>query len=1098
MIHFILGTAKSGKTEYTLNLLKDKALGNENTALFVPEQFSFETERELIDRIGESSLRTISLYSFRWLCDEIKREHGGNAYETIDDNKRHLMMLKTLNSLQGELKIFKGEPSKNVESLIDAIVDFKTSGIKSSQLIEISKNISSGVLKDKLCDLSLVMSTYESLLLNKYIDPIDDLEFVYEIIKKNKFFKDKTVFFDGFSGFSGQQMKIVKRIIDDAKDVYFSFCSDGKTNDEFSVFSPVNKTIRIITDYAKNVAKKQINTPILLDKKLYDSEDLISVCDFFETKNPNKREIKNVSALTFSGKYDECEYAATMIHKLVRENGLRYRNFAFICRSSENYSGFIKSIFGKYDVPIFVNENRRLDNSLLTKLVSLLLSASRSFKSNDILSLIKTQLTDVSEKELFSLDNYIYLWNIDKHQWEEKWDFNPFGLKELSDKEKLIAKERLTELNKTREKIVSLLKPLNSIKQASAQEISTLLFSTMQKAKVGERLREIVSSLKDNGEYEEADFQTASWDAVIGVLDDVVEIFSDEVFSISEYSSIISKSFAIKTLGGIPQGLDEVIFTTPDKLRTYDIKVAFIAGFNYGMFPSLIQNKGIFSTTERAFLSDYLEDFSDKSLDLTLEENFAVYKALTSPKSKLVLMNYISEYSGSGCQISQTYSSICDYLGVSPEFIDINSFLSDYIETKSQAFSVASYKLRANQNSADLIFDALNKFDDFTAKIDAIKRSVNNTESRLLGESAEKIFGINLNASPSKIESYYKCPYAFFNKYGLNISKREKIDFMVMQRGTIAHYVLEKILNHYLFDSPQEDINNLSKLIDGYINEYIILTVGNYQSLDEYSKYIITRIYDMLVELCNYVLDEINNSEFKPKAFEFRIADETEVPPLIIDSEKGTVELSGVIDRVDSAKIAGKEYIRIIDYKTGKKDFVLSDILSGLNLQMFIYLCAIYESPNLQTDPAAVLYQPLNHVRKNGIEGKVDGSYSPKAKGILTTDNDVLSAMDPSGKYMPFSFNKDGSLSKNSHCIDSDDFEVIFSYVKKKVAQMHNELLSGEISKNPYANDSKNKTCTYCDYREICRYSFEEKSLPSLSIEDALKIMEEGEIIEQD
>ena len=1090
MVHFIYGTAKSGKTEYILNLLKDKALKNIETTLFVPEQFSFETERELIERIGEEKASNVSLYSFGWLCDELKREYGGAAKKYVDDGIRHLLMLKTLKSLKGELKLFKSEPDSLAETLINTVKDFKLSGTDSKELLDISNNLSPSVLKDKLSDVSLVMSTYDALLASKYIDPIDDLAFAYEVIKNNDYFKDKTIVFDGFSSFTGQQIKFIKRIIIDAKDVYFSLCTDGKIDDPFSVFAPANKTARMITDFSLKEAKKKISPPVILEKKLYDSEDLICVGDFFENSKNRNTKIENISAFSFSGKYDECEFAANMIHKIARSDGYnrRYRDFAFICRNPENYAGFIKNIFEKYNVPIYVNENRCLSEALLSIYLLLLLSSAKSFKSEEILRLIKTGLTDVSEKELFELDNYIYMWNIDREQWEAEWTFNPFGLKELSEERKAEAEDRLKALNETRSKILELLNPLHFLKKASGLDFSHKIFESIEKNGISEKLSTFVDSLKSRGEHSEADFQVASWDAVIEVLDTIVDAFGDDDLSFSEYYSILQKSLSIKSVGGIPQGLDEVIFTTPEKLRTYDIKIAFIAGFNYGVFPSISSNKGLFSTSERALLGTYLEYFSDRSIDNALEENFLVYKALTCPKAKLYLMNYLSEYSGSAYQISPVYSSLCSYLGIEPQFIDMNKFSLDSIETKTQAISVAANNIKKDFPAAKEIFGRLCADPGLRPKIASLLRAATAKKAKISPKNAENIFKTYLDVSPTMIESYYKCPYAFFCKYGLNINKREKIDFLVMQRGTIAHYVLEKILNHYFFDFPDAPIEECKDMIDKLILEYIELAVGSYNALDAYSKYILSRINDMLYELVDYVISEIRASGFKPKAFEFEIKSNTDVPPLEIETEKGTVALSGKIDRVDAAIIDGKEYIRIIDYKTGKKDFALSDILSGLNLQMLVYLAAICQSPIKKFYPAGVVYQPLNHVKREGVNAVIKDN-SPKAKGLLTDDMNVLEVMDPTAQYMPFKLTKHNELYKTSPCVSSEDFEMIFEYIKKKVADMHKSLLNGEINTNPCANDNNYKTCTYCDYKEICRFKVEDKSIPSYSISETLDII---------
>jgi len=1092
MISIIFGPAKSGKTEHLINLLREKVSLKEEVALFVPEQFSFETERKLIEKVGENGISSTPILSFSRLADEVKRLYGGGAARIMDESKRRLFMLKAIKSLKGELVAFKTDSKNCVDIFLSAMEEFKQAGVSSHQLFEVSRCVGNINLSQKLRDIALVISSYEALIKSTYIDPIYDIDLAYKKIKENGFFKDKIIVFDSFSTFTGQQFLIVKQAIIDAKEVYFSLCSDGNLDDEFGVFANVNLTAKKILSIAKD-NNVEINKPLILSDFYYNNDELKVINEFFVGEERASSACDSVKAYSLLSKYDECEFAAKYIHRMVRLSNYRYRDFTFVCRSKGDYSSFVKSIFKKYNVPIYLNEKRILSESLLATFILSVLKASRSYKTEEIFRFLKTGLTDISQEDIIKLDNYVYLWNIKGDGWKEEWEYNPFGLTELNENKSQKAKTELRNLNIIRKKIISALNQLHYLKNAEGVEFCKNIYLILDEFQVSSHLGLKVEELKSKSMFENAEFQLAAWENTMSILDNIVEVFGEEKLSFSDFSNILQQSFSCMEIGGIPQGLDEVIFTTPEKLSTIDLKVTIVAGLNYGIFPRNDSDNGVFSPFERSQLREGFNiEISDKYISDTIEENFVAYHCFTAPTDELILLSHLSDYNSGKCETSPLLLSLCKFLGISVIHILTSEANFDDIESCEQAFSLAALKY-SNDGFSETIFSQLADYELYNSKIEAIRRTVNNHKPSITPENALKIFGAQLKTSPSKIEKYFQCPYAFFCQYGLNVKKREQIDFKVMQRGTIAHYVFEQVLkNHY----KENLINNKEKmieLIDGYIKTYVTANAVSYNKLDNKSKYIISRIKDMLIELIEYVLIELQNTEFEPIEFELCINNDGKVPPLQIETKKGKVILGGVVDRVDEAIIGGRPYVRIVDYKTGKKEFSLSDVLSGINLQMLIYLCALCENPQNKVYPAAVLYQPLNHIKRIGTKASIDANSSPKVKGITSEDADVREALDPDAKFMPFSIKTDGSLTKSSSCISEDDFYTVFKYLKDKVALMHENLLEGRIDIEPCFNDNSHKTCDYCDYKEICRYKYEKKSPLILSIPETIEVMKGGE-----
>lgn len=1089
MLTILFGTAKSGKTNKIYELLKENAVNGKNAALFVPEQFSFENERKLIDIMGESQSALTPILSFSRLCDEVKRLYGGTAGTIIDDSLRYILMGKVIKTISHEFKIFKSSSPSVISTIINSMNEFKCAGIPSDVLINASKNMGESILSNKIHDIALATSTYNALLQNKYLDPIDDLTFVYNKVREKGYFKGKTIYFDSFSSFTGQQFKIIKQAIIDADEVIITLCSDFNNSDEYSLFANVNKTAQKLI----SIAKKE-NIKFNIQNIENNNKFIKNIENFFNGKKTEN--VNNISVYNLPNKYDECEFAAQYIHRKSRINGDRYKDFAIVCRDNSGYKNIIKSIFGKYNLPIYVNDKTPLSDSLISKFILYAIKASRGYNTDNIMRLLKTGLTDFSDNDILVLDNYLYMWGINNEGWLDNWAFNPLGLRELNDKNKEKADKLLESLNTLRNNIIAPLIKLNKLKNGSVKDFCKALLSILKSYNIGNNLTKLVENLNHNKEYDNAQFQTNAWDSFNAVLDNIVNVYDDEIISFNEFFNILSSALSSYQIAGIPQGNDEVILTSPEKLNTDYIKNTIILGFNDGNFPQTNITHELFNATERAFLLNYDIEIDDKYISHTIEENYLIYKILTSPKDEIIITYHIGNYSEGKKEISNLLESLCNKMEIS--IVKENPNILDYrnIETKHQAFSLAFANI-SNTETANDILEQLSAFDNYYETIQYILNARNSSEIKLDNETAKKIYGKDINASPSRIEQYFKCPYAFFCKYGLNINKREKIDFKVMQRGTISHYVLEKFLKDNLDNLNELSNEFLIQKINEYVEEYISLTVGDYSLLDMQSIYTLNRIKDMLIELIEYICSDIKSGAFKPVSFELKIGEGESVKPLKIKSQEGTVTLGGIVDRVDMAEIDGQNYVRIVDYKTGKKDFAISDVLYGLNLQMLIYLCAICENSTNTIKPAGIIYQPLNHLEKSGINGEKINN-SPKAKGILTDNETVLKQMDPEGRYMPFKFNNDGSLAKTSHCVSEMQFSEIFDYIKTIVAFMHKKIISGDISKNPCANDSKHRTCTYCEYKDVCRTFFEAegKTIPSMKYDKFFETIMDGDFLD--
>lgn len=1082
MLTFYLGKSKSGKKDKIFDIIFQLASNKKDVLLIVPEQFSFEAEKETLERIDAKYTSYVSVFNFSSLATEIKRIYGGNTAKIIDNSARIMLMHKAIKSVADELCFFKSKDNSlnSILTISNAVTEIKQQAITTKQLFNASKSIGATALGMKLSDLAKIIMAYDALLGETYIDPVDELTFAYNKIKDSGYFKDKHILFYGFSNFTGQQYKIINQAISECTDSYFSLCTDGDFDDEFSVFKNVNTTYAKLSALAKgknvSIASDKLENSNYVGAGLSDLEKKLSG-DEFDASNNNA-----ISAIVADTKYDELEYVASHIHKRVRTEGLRYRDFTIVARNPSEYSNIAGGIFKNANVPLFVDEKFSFSELPIATVIKSALKASRSFKTKDIYRYLKSGLTDLTVEEINKIDNYVYLWGIDTKDWLCDFTKNPFGLQEKKPNE---INSSLNELNILRKKIISPLIPLSKIKNASGEEFCYAVFSFLEAINVSKNLTNYANSIKSCGDGDIEQYLISGWKALNETLQNIFECYENDELSFKEFYEILILCFANISIGAIPQGLDQVNLISADRIVSLDAKHTYILGLNYGKFPAEFKNNGIFNNKEKGFLEGLNINFNDDYIANCIEENFIAYKAITSATHSVCLVAAGSDYNASQ-ELSPLFNDVVNSFNINKLYFPNSDNMYAYAETPLQIINAAIRCGDFGVLKKMLDEDIVNE--DVKSLIKQILSADTATLKSINSKVAKMVYGKELNISPSKLEQFYKCPYSYLFKYGLKITQRDKIDFKFMQRGTIAHYVLEKILLNDFDDLSQIDMNKIKDLIDSYIKEYITSTVGGIELLDGEGNYLLRRIAAMLYDLVPYVVNELKLSEFKPQKFELKVGDDGEIAPITIKENDFSAKIGGIVDRVDVAEIDGQAYIRIVDYKTGVKNFKFSDILFGLNLQMLIYLCAICEDGKLGKNPAAVIYQPLNHIAFSGAEKKSNNA--AKSKGIVLEDTEVIKAMDPTGMYMPVSFNVNGCISKSSLTLQSEEFKKVFQYVKQKFSEMCNRLIEGDITPMPCNSDSQHLACTWCDYKNICGRTNEDEST-------TVKSMSKSEFIEE-
>lgn len=1084
MLQLILGRSGYGKTEYVFNSIKKLVDNGEDVILITPEQYSFIAERRLLSELGESGISKVQNMSFSRLNNEVTNLFGGNDYPVLSKGSKAVMMKKAVEMVQDGLILFN--KNANQTSFINLFIkiydEMKSCRVSVDDIYNAANDVDKKALSDKLKDIAAIISAYDALISNKYLDPADELTRLYSAILQNNYFNGKTVFVDGFSGFVAQEYKILETAIKQAKGVYITLCSDSYVNnDKFDLFYYVNSNIQILKQVTKSVGERFLN-PIVLEDNFRCSNDELKIIEknlYSKVKKTFDNESNNVKIYSAKNIYDECDKVSSQINDLLRA-GYRAKEISVICRDLDKYKSNIEFSFKKYNIPFFDDERQNIASQPLIMFVNFLMrTVIYSYNSDDIFSLLKTGLTSLNDNEMSDLENYCFVWNINGSKWNKEFVNSTKGFVEkITDSDQ----QKINQINKSREYITEKLNKFkNSVKNKNSKDICKAIYYSLLDFNCDEELKKLAISLDESGKSHLANEQGRIWDMLMNILDDLAVIGGDETINLKEFYDLFNLYVSNEDLGVLPSGLDNIQVGSADRIRCDNPRIVFVLGANEGEFPQSVTSAGLLSENDRIELINNKFKLYSYGEILNAQERYFAYMALTCAKEKL----YISYCSSSE---SSVITEILD-IDKNVNILSYNDKLNvDMIQTKENAFELLS----ANFTKKDTVIASLKEYfkseKDYSSRVDAVNNLIENKDIAINDTNiAVDLFKKDMYLSASRIEDYFNCSFRYFCKFGIGAKPRQKAEFDPMQSGTVIHYVLEQIIKEKGSDGLKSlEYSKIPFEVNKYLTEYLNNKMGNTDDFTPRLKYQFMRLSKMLVSVVTRLKDEFENSDFEPRAFEYRIGDgskgETVKSKVFKLDDGGTIKINGSIDRVDSYIENDKQYIRVVDYKSGTKKFKLSDIIYGLNLQMFIYLFTLCQSDDkLAGINSGVLYlhsaRNVANIERNPSDDTIKKQENSDFQmfGVVLNDdeNSIAEHMerDLKGKYIPVKYSNKNGITGD--IVSLEDLGRISRKIDNLIAQMGNNLHIGKISQNPINSTNHNKTCEFCDYNNICKNKIE-------------------------
>lgn len=1102
MLNIITGRTGSGKTRYIRNLASEIASSESGKAvIIVPEQFSFETEKGMLEILGNEKINNVEILSFSRIAERLLSDYGKITKRPADDATRAVLMSMAIESLQDKIT-FYGKYQKNpllISELLKFNRELKTCCIPLDKLTEMSAKVKKPTFAKKLDELSIIFQCYDSLMEQNFQDDSLYLDLLADLLYDVPYFKGKTVFVDAFAGFSAQEYKVLERIIATAEDVYITFCCDtARNNGEYELFYNAMCEIRKLRGIANRVNVKIAPEKIMYSVKEYkaDALNFLEENIFDITEKKYEEECDCIALVPCRNKIDECDFVASEIKRLVREENYRYRDIAVIERSNGSYKNQLLSSFRKYGIDCFP-DNRQpiLTQPLMAFMLSLFDILSEGFYTESVLRFLKTGLYGFSIEDISLIEDYALMWQIRPSEWKNDWTGNPegFGV-EFND----YSKQKLEAINNLRAKIVGPVLALkNRIADATGETISRELFAFLRNAGIDENLKSFTTLLMKNGEEDLALEQGKIWRILTEILDSLCSATGKRVITLKRYRELFELIVSTKDLGQIPNGVDEVIIGSADRIKATAPKAVFIVGANAGVFPAVSSSGVVLNDAERCELQEKGIDIISNLEYNSVSERFIAYRSMTLATEKLYVSYSNTDIDSSALtpselvlEIQRLYENVKT---VKPDALSL-------IESRKTAFSALANEKSKNSSLGATLYKYFS--DDGSQGELAMLEKIGEKDFSINDKNlATELFGKSMYISASKTEKFYKCPFSYFCQYGIKAQPRREAQMDPAQTGTLVHEVLEKFLKENPKDkfvkySTSEVKTKINKIIDDYVEEKL----SGYKDKPNSFVRAIALIKESSFKLVMRLIDEFSHCDFVPVNFELNINNDGDIKPYLIELENGgTVKIIGKVDRVDAYETEYNTFIRIIDYKTGGKVFDLGEVFAGLNMQMLIYLFAIWQNGEelyKNVTPAGILYFQAKSSRatettklnRYSDEKSINKTITDKSRmsGMVLNNLDVITAMEKNaeGVYIPAALNKDGTVSGNVISIKS--LSNLKERVNSLIREMAYQLQDGVIRALPTDGG-----CKYCDYQDVCRRNDADpiREVKSLNFDTAVSML---------
>ena len=1137
-LRFCFGPSGSGKSHRIYEEIMQRAAEEpgRNFLIIVPDQFTMQTQKDLVMRSDRDGILNIDVLSFGRLSHRILEEVGTKEMPVLDDTGKSLVLQKVAADLKEQLPAMGSLLHKQgyIHEVKSAISEFMQYGISTQDMDKLITSAQKrGALAMKLKDLKTLYRGFQDYIRDHFITTEETLDVLRRSLSKSKILKGSVVVFDGFTGFTPIQNRLIQELMRVCAETIVTVTigvgeDPYKMDGEQKLFHLSKKTV---ADLEKLAAEAEVErgedlfvkggpnrfakAPALhyLEQNLFRYQ--------YEPYAGEQQEIHMFEALS---PREEVHQTALYIRHLIREQGMTYRDIAVVIGDLEGYASYVETEFGQLEIPCFLDRTRGIVlNPMIEYIKSALQLYIKDFSYDTVFHFLRSGMADISREEIDELENYVIRTGARGYRtYSRLFTRRTEEMQENAEGSEQAEEKTMERLNRIRQQFMDAVEILHMGSQEKAGDYVSHLYDFLEQNQVQQKLLNYQQQFEKEGDLSRAREYAQIYRLVMDLLDQVYELLGEEEISRQEFADILEAGFGEITVGTIPQNVDRIVVGDMERTRLKQVKVLFFLGVNDGNIPKNASKGGIISDMDREFLIESGTEMAPSPRQQMYIQRLYLYLNMTKPSEQLYLSYAKVNSEGKGIRPSYLIDTVRKlFPAMSVEYPQNRSRL-EQIEGRQEGARYLAEELREyadgtlreeERQDFYLMYRAYEADPEGRDRLTAaaFRRYKESGLSRIV---ARALYGRQLENSVSRLETYAACACRHFLQYGLSLQEREEFGFEVSDMGNVYHAVLENFAGK-LAESGRTwwdfDENFATQAIKEAVEGYAATYGETVLYSSARNEYAITRMSRILTRTVLTLQQHLKQGSFQPDDYELSFRFAEDLDSIHVDlSEEEKMHLQGRIDRIDVSEDAEHVYVKVIDYKSGNKKFDLAALYYGLQLQLVVYMNAAMElesrkHPDKEIVPAALLYY---HIDDPTIETPVELTQEQineeiltklRMNGVVNSDPAVVERLDrflqDKSKVIPVEKKKDGSFSARSGILSREELQVVSAYVDTKIRQIGREILDGKIAANPYEKGNE-EACTYCAYKKVCGFDgsipgYEKRQLEDLDQQTLMQRMQE-------
>lgn len=1133
-LQFIFGSAGSGKSTWLYDyVIRESEREPERSFLFVvPEQFTMATQKELVSRFPGNSIMNIDVLSFQRLAFRVFDDLGKSDFAVLGETGKNLVLRKVSQEKAEELTYLGGNLRRmgyisEIKSLLSEFMQYRVTPEVLAEFL--SKSKEDNAFSRKLNDILIIYQAFRKYLEGKYITAEEVLELLIQVAEDSELLRGSCIILDGFTGFTPIQNALLRKIFPLVSEIRVAVTADTREDvlkkpELTDLFYMSQKMVHALLRIAEETGTHLLDPVRLGDgskARFLNAEDINDIeQNLFRTRAGKDRRDRaigiapgvpreQIRLVVLPNPREELSFAVSEIRRMVRQEGMRYRDFAIVSGDLSTYANYAEETFARYEVPGFVDQNLAILYHPLTEMLrGLLRILSGGWQAESVFHYLRTGLSGMERGEVDRLENYVLARGIRGELWKKRWAVLP----------KKGTEEELAALNELRKRLVSEMEPLEnafSAKEGTAEAECRALYEFFLSKGIEEKMLAEAKAKEEEGDYQKARGYERIYSIVIELLDQIAYLLSDEKLTAEEFLEILDAGFEAADFGLLPPGYDRVTLGDIERTRLPEIKCLFFLGVTDGVIPGGVSSTGIISELERESFEEAGIELAPSPKERAFIQRFYLYMNLTKPSERLILTRPRTDAEGGDRRPSYLLQELKRlFPELQEELPEPRDYVLETPESAKELFLSELPLVRQGESSDEWkqLYAWYKRSPEYAAFAERMLDAafLQHEKEKISRETARALYGAILSNSVTRLERYAECAFSHFIRYGLGLTERELHEFRAPDLGNVYHSALE-IYGRRLAEEGLSwtgvTVEEAERLSEEALSEAILRNEGGEFFADAKGQFDRKRMERILKRSVTVMSDQLRAGRFQPEAYEVRFggAERLKATRFILGPEE-KMFLSGQIDRLDTFEEGEDLYVKVIDYKSGGTRYDLLAVYEGLQLQLVVYLGVARElmeqrHPGKNVHPGGIFYYHLEDPMIQAEEElsdealrteilkelRPDGPFSGEDAAVSGLDTGLTDRSNTaSSLVLRAKRKKDGDFDAYSKALSEEDFGVMERVAEQRMLTFARGMMDGNIAAVPYERKNQN-ACTYCAFSGICGF---DESIPGFA---RRRIVEEGD-----